>query len=58
MIHDVLSVRPDDSLAEVAGLLIDKHIHRVPVVEDDRLVGMVSSLDFVRLFAEGKARPS
>jgi CBS domain-containing protein len=42
---------PDQSIASVAKLLVDKHIHRVPVVEDGALVGIVSSLDIVRVVA-------
>ena len=32
--------------------MISEKIHRVLVTEDERLVGIVSSLDFVRLVAE------
>jgi len=52
MIREIVSVAPDTPLRELAALLVDRHIHRVPVVADGRLVGLVSSLDLVRLVAE------
>jgi CBS domain-containing protein len=52
MIRDVLTVEPDLSLAKAAQLMIDRHVHRLPVVEDGRLVGIVSSLDLARVVAE------
>jgi CBS domain-containing protein len=44
----VVSVTPDTALHDVAALMSDKQIHRVLVVEENRLVGMISSLDIVR----------
>jgi len=55
MIQQVVSVRRDQPLDEVARLMLDAHIHRLPVVDDaDRLVGLVTTLDVVRLLAEGR----
>lgn len=42
MTKDPVTVAPDASLAEVARLLEKRRIKRVPVVEDSRLVGIVS----------------
>lgn len=56
MIRGVIGVRPDASLEEAARLLVEKRIHRVPVVEEGRLRGILSSLDLVRLFADGRVR--
>jgi CBS domain-containing protein len=47
------TVSADQPLREVAQMLVDQHIHRVPVVEGERLVGILTSLDVVRLVAEG-----
>jgi len=54
MVHDLITVSPDAPLREVAATLVEHHIHRVPVVEDGRLLGIVSSLDLARLLAEGR----
>lgn len=39
-------------IAKVAGLLLQHHIHRVIVVEADKPVGIISSLDLVKLLAD------
>jgi len=52
MIRDVLTVEPGMSLAKAAQLMVDRHVHRLPVVQDGRLVGIVSSLDLARVVAE------
>jgi CBS domain-containing protein len=54
MVQQVVSVERDRPLEEVAQLMLDKHVHRLPVIDrDDGLVGLVTSLDLVRLFAKG-----
>jgi len=58
MIHDLVTVAPDAPLREVAATLVERRIHRVPVVDGIRLVGIVSSLDLVRLVAEDRVRPA
>ncbi len=52
MIPYPLTVSPSDDLESVARLMISEKIHRVLVTEEERLVGIVSSLDIVRLVAE------
>ena len=52
MICDVLTVPPDLPVTQAAKLLIERRIHRLPVVEGEKLVGIVSSLDFTRIVAE------
>lgn len=54
MITAVISVAPDATLVEVARTLVEKRIHRLLVVEQGRLVGLVSSMDLVRLVADGR----
>jgi len=51
--HDqVFTCRPEAALAEVASIMVRLHVHRVIVVEDDRPVGIISSLDVVKLLAD------
>lgn len=52
MNHDVFSIAPDESLSAAARLMVNHHIHRLPVVEDQALVGVISSLDIVRYVAD------
>ncbi|MDH3212151.1 MAG: CBS domain-containing protein [Myxococcales bacterium] len=57
MVHDLITVTPTDSLQEVAQILVEHRIHRLPVVEAGRLLGILTSLDLVRLLAEGHVKP-
>lgn len=52
MLRAVVTVTPDELLRDVARKLIEHQVHRVPVVDGTRLVGIVSSLDLVRVLAE------
>jgi CBS domain-containing protein len=54
MIHNVVRVESSESAAAVAKLMLDGHLHRVPVVEGDRLVGLVTSMDLVAAIADGR----
>ncbi len=48
MTKDVLSVKPDASVNEVAKLLGARDISGVPVVDDDgRVVGIITELDLI-----------
>ena len=51
MTRDVIAVTPEDSLHNVAHLLLDHHIHRVVVVREDngkpRPVAVVSATDLI-----------
>lgn len=42
MSYDVVTITPDTTLPEAHRLMSEKHIRRLPVVEDDRLVGIVT----------------
>ncbi|MBW2270482.1 MAG: CBS domain-containing protein [Deltaproteobacteria bacterium] len=48
MTRDVLSVRPDMTITEFDELLIEARISGAPVLEDGKLVGIVSRADVVR----------
>jgi tRNA nucleotidyltransferase (CCA-adding enzyme) len=48
MSRRVVSVTPDVPLPEIQRLLIDNHIGRLPVVENGRLLGIVSRTDVLR----------
>jgi len=49
MTHGVVSVGPGASAGEVARMLMKHHIHRLFVVEEDTLLGVVSAYDLLRL---------
>jgi CBS domain-containing protein len=51
MVADVISVSPDTPVAEIAGLMRRQRIHRVVVVEDGAVIGLVSTFDLIGLIA-------
>jgi CBS domain-containing protein len=55
MTEDVISVSPGQTVREVATLMADRNVNRVPVAEDGRLVGIVTRGDIVRAIAQQKA---
>jgi CBS domain-containing protein len=48
MTRQVLCVSPDQPLSEVASLMTNKDVDRVPVVQEGRLVGFLTRSDIVR----------
>jgi CBS domain-containing protein len=49
MTYSALTVAPTESALHAAQLLIERKFNALPVVEDGRLVGMVSRTDLLRL---------
>ena len=47
MTTTVLTVSPDQSIEDCMQLMADKHIHHLPVVENGKLIGMISIGDIV-----------
>ncbi len=52
MTPEVVSVGPDATLTEVCGVMAEESIHRVFVLKDKRIQGVVSTLDIVTYLAE------
>jgi len=49
MVSDVITVKPDDTVQDVAGLLLVNRISAAPVVDDSgKMVGIVSEGDLLR----------
>lgn len=46
----LVSVDPDSSILDVANLISETHILRIPVVKDGKLLGIISSSDLAMLF--------
>ena len=47
MTAPVKTVSPDTPLADVVGVMAHTGLHHLPVVQDSRLVGIVSQSDLV-----------
>jgi CBS domain-containing protein len=52
MTSNVIAVSPEVSLVEIARTMESGHIKHVPVINDDRLVGIISRADIVRALVE------
>lgn len=55
MSREVWSVGPDAGVHEVATLMADEEVNRIPVVEDERIVGIVTRADVVGAIARSQA---
>lgn len=53
MTRGLYGLAPGTPLDEAGRYMVERGIHRVLVVEDDALVGIVTSMDFVRAVAGG-----
>lgn len=53
MSSPLVVINPDDSVWELAQLMKQRKIHRVPAVKEGRLVGIVTTSDVVRLCSIG-----
>ncbi len=50
--HDeVITITPESTLSDAANLMLSNKVGCLPVVDDERLVGMISEADFVKQFA-------
>ena len=55
MTESVVSVKPTATISQVAGILQENRIHRILVVEDDVLLGIVSSFDLLGSLEDARA---
>lgn len=58
MTREVITVGPDMLIKEIADLMETRHIKRVPVVEGDRVVGIVSRANLVQALASYTPGPT
>lgn len=55
MHEDVVTTTPDAPLGDVASLMMARKVGCVPVLDGERLVGLISEADFVKRFASDGA---
>lgn len=46
---DVITGNPNDSIHDLANMMYDKKIHRLVIVEGSKVVGIVSTLDILKV---------
>ncbi len=54
MVTQVTTVTADTPVAEIAGLMVEKHFHTIPVVDGKKLVGIIGKEDILRTLIPGK----
>ena len=52
MISNVITGNPDDSIHDLAKIMCEKKIHRFVIVEENKVVGIVSTLDLLKVFGK------
>jgi CBS-domain-containing membrane protein len=48
MTPDPVTVSPDTTIEEIATLMVNRGFHTIPVVQDDRLVGVIGKEDVLK----------
>lgn len=51
MRDEVITITPESTLSDAANLMLSNKVGCLPVVDGERLVGMISEADFVKQFA-------
>jgi acetoin utilization protein AcuB len=52
MTRKVVSVEPDASAQEAASIMVDNRFGALPVVKNDKLIGIITETDLLRHFAK------
>ncbi len=52
MTHDVISVTADTPLEEAARIMVDNEVSGLPVLDEGKLVGIITETDMFRIFLE------
>jgi len=53
MSKPLITIDPDETVWELAQLMKTKNIHKVPVIENDKLIGIVTNTDLVSMVSLG-----
>lgn len=48
MSKKIVTIKPDDSIEDAATIMSEENINRLPVVEDEKLVGIITRGDIVK----------
>ncbi len=51
MSQPLIHIHPDESIIDVAEIMVAKNIHKLPVIINDEVLGIISSSDLVVLFS-------
>ena len=48
MVPDPVTVTPNTPISDIAMLMVEKHFHTIPVVQDGKVVGIVGKEDVLK----------
>ena len=48
MVPDPTTVTPDTPVSDIAAMMVEKHFHTIPVVQEGKVVGVVGKEDVLR----------
>ncbi len=54
MARDVYTATESTTVREIAGIMQTHNFHRIPILRDGRMVGLVTTMDVLKAVAEGK----
>lgn len=54
MTKDVIVAYEEEDVEDVATVMLERHLKMVPVVKEDRVVGVMSRSDIIQLIASGQ----
>ncbi|MBU1344696.1 MAG: CBS domain-containing protein [Proteobacteria bacterium] len=49
MVKNPVSVHPDTPISEIASLMVEKHFHTIPVVDKNKVVGIIGKEDILKI---------
>jgi CBS-domain-containing membrane protein len=49
MVKNPVSAHPDMPISEIASLMVEKHFHTIPVVDNNKLVGIIGKENVLKL---------
>lgn len=52
MTKDVITIAKDAKIEDAASLMINRNVKRLPVVEDGKLIGIISRIDIIKTLME------
>lgn len=52
MSTEVITAAPTESAVVVAKIMVEKHINRIPIIENEKVVGIVTRGDIIKAVAE------
>jgi len=55
MTKSVVTIKPKDTIEKAMKVMIEKHLRRLPVIDDGILVGLITVREILRYFGKGEA---